>query len=281
MSRNVLSVTSSCVSVAEALMIRALSSGELATSVRTIDEVPARSVKCSPASSVAASSALLSTTLSASARFVTASPRMPLPRLLRIFMRVSETLRVDVRDSASPVVLWIVPPVQASAVVAHAPPAPVTVSPPAVPVVLSTMPFAAPLAATRWKVTPAAAMFVLATFSAVPVPVSTVLPEPLTWRVPPPVAIRPAPDVVSRSRPPPENTYVWPVFPVALIAGWAPVLRVLAAPEKTVEPPVLPDSAMPPPASPPSLSDPLRLTTPPVRPVTLAVDPVPSPMVPG
>ena len=179
-SRNVLSVTSSCVSVADELMIRALSSGELATSERTIDEVPARSVKCSPASSVAASSALLSTTLSASARFVTASPRMPLPRLLRIFMRVSDTLRVDVRDSASPVVLWIVPPVQASAVVAHAPPAPVTVSPAAAPVALSTMPFAAPLAAMRWKVTPAAAMFVLATFSAVPVPVSTVLPEPLT-----------------------------------------------------------------------------------------------------
>ena len=179
-SRNVLSVTSSCESVPEALTIRALSSGELATSVRVIAPVPARSVKWSPASSVAASSPLLSTTLSATAKFVTPSPRMPLPRLSRSFMRVSETPRVAVRATAFPVVLWIVPPVQASPVVAHAPPLPVTVRPPVLPVPVSTMPFAAPLAATRWKVTPAAAMAVLATVSAVPVPVSAVFPVPLT-----------------------------------------------------------------------------------------------------
>ena len=70
-SRNVLSVTLSCDSVPEEFTTRALSSGEFATRVRVNSEFPARLVKCSPASSVAASSPLLSTTESRMAKFVT------------------------------------------------------------------------------------------------------------------------------------------------------------------------------------------------------------------
>ena len=46
---------------------------------------------------------------------------------------------------ASWVVLWIMPPVHGSAVVAQAPPVPVTFNPPLVPVVLRRMPLVAPL----------------------------------------------------------------------------------------------------------------------------------------
>ncbi len=49
-------------------------------------------------------------------------------------------------------------------------------SPPLVPVVLSTMPLTAPLAAMLWNVTSAAPMVVLVMLSAVPVPELMVLP---------------------------------------------------------------------------------------------------------
>ena len=75
-SRNVESVTFSCDSVPDELTTRALSSGEFATSVRVNSELPARLTKCRPASSVAASSPLLSTTESRSAKFVTDEPRI-------------------------------------------------------------------------------------------------------------------------------------------------------------------------------------------------------------
>ena len=56
-------------------------------------------------------------------------------------------------------------------------PLPVTVSPPLVPVLLSTMPLAAPLAEMLWNVRSFAPMVVLATLSAVPVPELIVLPS--------------------------------------------------------------------------------------------------------
>ena len=70
---------------------------------------------------------------------------MPLPRLLRIFMRCSVIACVEVSETASCVVLWIVPPVHGSAVVAQAPPVPVTFRPPSVPVEFRRMPCVAPL----------------------------------------------------------------------------------------------------------------------------------------
>ena len=60
------------------------------------------------------------------------------------------------------------------------------------PVLLSTMPLAAPLAEMLWKVRPLAPIVVLATLSAVPVVVVRVLPAPVTVTVPPPVAVKAA-----------------------------------------------------------------------------------------
>ena len=70
------------------------------------------------------------------------------------------------------------------------PPVPVTVNAPA-PVLLSTMPLAAPFdAITLRKVRPLAPMVVLATLSAVPVVVASVFVDPVTLTVPPPVALK-------------------------------------------------------------------------------------------
>ena len=115
---------------------------------------------------MAGSSPLLSTTESRSAKFVTDEPRTPLPRLLRIFMRCSVTACVEISETASSVVVWIVPPVHASAVVAHAPPVPVTFSPPVVPVVNSLMPLVAPLDEIESKFRLPAVIPAVSTFSA-------------------------------------------------------------------------------------------------------------------
>ena len=85
---------------------------------------------------------------------------------------------------------WIVPPVQVGSAAVHAPPFPVTVSPAVLPVLLSTIPFAPPFAEMLRNVTPLAPIVVLATFSAVPVVVVSVLSGPSTLTVPPPVARR-------------------------------------------------------------------------------------------
>ena len=61
---------------------------------------------------------------------------------------------------------------------------PVTVSPPEAPVVFNTMPFTAPLELMLRKIKPLAPMVVLATFSAVPVVVFSVLAAPVTVTVP-------------------------------------------------------------------------------------------------
>ena len=96
-----------------------------------------------------------------------------------------------------------------------------------------------------WNVRPLAPIVVLATLSAVPVPVSIVLPAPVTVTVPPPVALKPAPLVVSMSSPPPVKLIVWPVLVVSVTAVLAPVLSVLVVPLKVVVPAVLPETLMP------------------------------------
>ena len=91
---------------------------------------------------------------------------------------------------------WIVPPVQVGVAAVHAPPLPVTVSPPLAPVLVSKMPLVGPLAAVPAemlrKVRPLTPMVVLVTVRAVPVCVLIVLGSPSTVIVPPPVALKPA-----------------------------------------------------------------------------------------
>src|SRR5947207_12101046 len=168
---------------------------------------------------------------------------------------------------------WSVPPLPAE-------PVPVTVRPPLAPVVFNTMPFAPPLAEMCSKVRPLAPMFVLATLRAVPVVESIVLTVPVTLTVPPPVALKPAPEVVSMFRPPPLNVIVW-AEPVDENAADAPVFSVFVVPLNVVEPPVLPDIVIPPPASFVSLMLPESAIAPPVRPVMSAVPPAPFSSVPG
>ena len=280
-----MSVTLSCDSVPEEFTTRALSSGEFATRVRVNSELPARLVKCSPASSVAASSPLLSTTESRSAKLVTLEPRTPLPRLLRIFMRCSVIAWADVRETASCVVLWMVPPLQGSAVVAQAPPVPVTFSPPSLPVELSRMPCVAPLTETASKLRLPGMIRVVSTLSPTPVPVVIVFPVPLTVSLPKLDEVSPWPLVVSMSRPPLVNETSWPSTGLPLLlsatALLAPVLSTFDAPENVVEPSLLPLTTMPPPASPESAMLPEKVTPPPSRPVTSTDWPGPSLIAPS
>ena len=227
---------------------------------------------------------MLSTTESRSAKFVTSLPRTPLPRLLRIFIRCSVTLCVEVSETASSVVLWIVPPVHASAVVAHAPPVPVTFRPPVVPVVYSLMPVVEPLDEIESKLRLPDVIPAVSTLSAVPVPVVIELPVPPTVTVPL-VALNPVPLVVSMSRPPFVNETRCPPaglpFAAPTKALQAPVLSTFDAPEKLVEPALLPLTTMPPPASAESAMLPENVTPPPSRPVTSTDWPDPSLIAPS
>ena len=105
-------------------------------------------------------------------------------------------------------------------------PLPVTVSPPLVPVELSTMPLVAPFDAMLRKVNPAAPIVVFATFRAVPVVVVMVFTMLVLFcvavTVPPPVAVKAA---------------LAPVFKVspALKAIVAPVLPVREIPAAVSE----------------------------------------------
>ena len=103
-------------------------------------------------------------------------------------------------ESSAPTRLWIVPPVQVGVAAVHTPPVPVTTSPPlpaAVPVLLSTIPFAGSAAAvllpedTLWNVMLPEPIVVFATFRPGALTESIVLPVPATVTVPPPVALKP------------------------------------------------------------------------------------------
>ena len=74
---------------------------------------------------------------------------------------------------------------------------------------------------------------------------------------------------------------MWPSLLVKRPRATWSVLRTLEALLKVVEPPVLPDRVMPPPASLVSAMAPLRVTVPPVRLVISAVAPAPLLRAPG
>src|SRR4051812_19715829 len=111
-----------------------------------------------------------------------------------MLIHASETLAVLVREmpvpwlAAAPVLFWMVPPVPAA-------PLPVTVRPPALPVLFRVMPMTVPpLEEMERKVIPAAPMFVFVTLSAEPVPVVMLL-MPVASAVPPALSVTPAPVV--------------------------------------------------------------------------------------
>src|SRR5580765_7717438 len=114
---------------------------------------------------------------------------------------------------------WIVPPVEAE-------PVPVTVRPPLVPVVLSTIPSAAPFDEMLLKFSPLAPIVVFATFSAVPVVVASVLFDPVTLTVPPPVALNAVFAPVEAMTP-----------PVRLIVAPVLLLRMIPLPVDETAPP--------------------------------------------
>ena len=129
-----------------------------------------------------------------------------------------------------------------------------------------------------WKVSPFTPMSVLLALSARPVVVSIALLDPVTFSVLLVVASRPLPLVVSMLRLPPVRLRVVPSLVPMTIAWSSPVLKVLVAFVTTVEPPVLPVTAMPPfswvaSASPVSVIGPLNVTVPLVRPLISAVLP--------
>ena len=74
---------------------------------------------------------------------------------------------------------------------------------------------------------------------------------------------------------------MWPSLEVMATAVPATLLMIFEALLKVVEPPVLPDRLMPPPASLVSAMAPLRATAPPLRPVISAAWPVPLLSAPG
>ena len=133
-----------------------------------------------------------------------------------------------------------------------------------------------------WNVRPDAPMSVLTTLRAMPVVLVIELPVPVTLIVPLVSALMPRPLVVSMSRPPPERVSVWPSLVVMLTASVVVLLIVLVALLNVVEPPVLPDRMMPPPASLVSAIGPDNVTVPPLRPViSTVVTPVPLLRLPG
>src|SRR3712207_1370005 len=102
-----------------------------------------------------------------------------------MLIHASETLEVLVSEmpvpcvASVPVLFWMVPPDPAE-------PLPVTVRPPALPVLLSVMPmFVPPLEEMERKVIPAAPMLLFVTLSAAPAPVLMAL-TPVASTVPPP-----------------------------------------------------------------------------------------------
>src|SRR5262245_33219326 len=178
-------------------------------------------------------------------RLLTPLPRIAAPPVLLVrFMldRLTFDVEVSAIAPAVPVELWIVPPLPAVV------PVPVTINPPLEPVVLSTMPLVAPLAEMSWNVTLLAPMLVLAMLRAVPVVEVMLLLEPMTLTVPPPVAEKPVPLVLSISSPPLLKLMVAPVLLESETAVDAPVFSVLVPPEKSIVPPVLLLTVMPPPA---------------------------------
>ena len=166
------------------------------------------------------------------------------------------------------------------AALVQVPPVPVTVSAGLVPVLLSRMLLAAPLFETRWKVSGVALPIRVrdlrrAAGGAVDrvrgsrdVERVVRVGEAEALRRDAPAARRV--DVETATH---DSVSVWPSPPLKTTASPATVLSVFVALLKVIEPPVLFDTMMPPPASPVSFTGPAKLTDPPLRPVTSAVWP--------
>ena len=149
-----------------------------------------------------------------------------------MFMEVRMTLAVDVKLTPVTVLLLIVPPVPAA-------PVPTTFKPPALPVMFRMMP-EFPLAVGALILRNSklfAPMFVLATFSAVPVVVVNVLTNaPVapgthgvssqTLTVPPPVAVNAGFAAVLRTTPPLKV-----IVPPVLLVREIPLFELLTDPE--------------------------------------------------
>ena len=138
----------------------------------------------------------------------------------------SETASVFVSRMPAPVVFWIVPPDGTE-------PVPATVRPAVVPVLLSTMPLTAPLAAIDWKFRPPVPIVVALTVNAAPVVVARVLPAPVAVTVPPSVAVNAGLVPVLASTSPLKATVV-----LALSSRKIPVPVSLMAPLMVTVPPV-------------------------------------------
>src|SRR6185295_2229190 len=233
------------------LSMKTLFRCEPVTAMFVKDTVPSKLAICIPSS--AAPVPLFVTLTPFNVIPVTIEPRTPIVDPFWTFRFVRLTFDVLVSEIPAPVAFWIVPPVPA-------PPVPVTIRPPAAPVLLSKIPFTGPLATVPaeifWNSSLFAPIVVFATFSAVPVVVVIVLTlapvdaglqgfSSQTSTVPPLVASGPG--------------------PVAVKAGFPPVDSA-RPPEKRIVAPVLMVREMPPPvlAVGPSLMAPVKLLVPPV-----------------
>src|SRR5919204_189292 len=197
-------------------------------------------------------------------------PSIPLRNVLWMFMLLKDGANVLVSEIPAPVVVfWMVPPDESPPWDVFPPPA--TVRPPLAPVLLSTIPFAPPVAEIFWKLRPLPPMLVLTTLSAGPAP----------GVVPPPVAEKFAAEL---SVTPPVKLIVAPVLPLRLMP--VPVSEI--APVKLAVPPERPATETESPAlveiaaatSMFPLAAPLRTTPPPELPEMLVLDSYVSVVIP-
>src|SRR5919201_6636047 len=162
-------------------------------------------------------------------------PSIPLRNVLWMFMLLKDGANVLDSEIPAPVVFWMTPPDESPPWDVLPPPA--TVRLPLAPVLLSTIPFAPPVAEIFWKLRPLAPIVVFATLSAGPAPgvvPPIVLVAPVTLTVPPPVAANFAVELSVR---PPLKVIVALVLVVKETP--LPLLSVIA-PESVSVPPVRP-----------------------------------------
>jgi len=122
-------------------------------------------------------------------KFVTPVPRTPLAPVFWTNTLSKDGERVEVRETPAPVVFTMAPPVHVPALVQE-PPLPRTARLPAAPVVLRTIPLAAPFVEMLRNFRPAAPIVVFATLRVVPVVDVSVLAVSVAVTVPPPVALK-------------------------------------------------------------------------------------------
>ena len=141
-----------------------------------------------------------------------------------------------VSDTPSPVEFWIAPPVQVKTP-SHVPPVPVTLRPPALPVLLSTMPFGAPSEAIRPK---------FRSFEWIVVPV-TLRGRPVFAMI-----------LLSGSGPGPFGSVIASVPALVAVNPLLALVESVSPPSKRVVPPLVSSETLPP------LIGPLKSFVPPV-----------------